>query len=425
MILRMWPVLVALACALALTVAACGPRGSGAPSGEEALPEGAIVIGGVGPLSQPGAVQAGLDMQWAMQAAVDDINAEGGVLGRQVALDFEDTQNQPDVAATVAKKLVEQSKVVGIAGEYHSGAALAQIPIYRQAGIPVIFAETYADSITAGDPRDPSLPPRPETVFRISPTSSMAMDQLIDWLTEGRQARKVVQLYEASDFGLGQRDALARGLQGTGVAVSQVQVALNQPDYSAVLNRVKQQDGDADVVIFDVTGETSYVIEQNAFDAGLVNERTTCVANQVASDSAAYWRAVPSGVGCVFRVVGPPPSEYGELARSLDERYRQRFGSPPKAWVFESYDAVRLIADAVERAGSTDGAAVTRALEQASFEGTLGQLSFPYGSQRPVPSNEPPWMWHQWTDPPLRLVQYTEKGQQLADATTVWPPAPG
>jgi branched-chain amino acid transport system substrate-binding protein len=431
-----WRAASGVACAA--TIAALTACGSSAPSGGSAgaandagsgsgggsaPPKGALVIGGVGPLSQPGAVQAGLDMQWAMQAAVADINDQGGLLGKKVALDFEDTQNQPDVAATVAKKLVEQSKVVGVAGEYHSSAALAQIPIYAKAGIPAVFSETYSDTITGGDPKDPSLPAQPKTVFRIAPTSSMVGENFVAWLRNGRKARKVVELYESSDYGLGQRDALKAGLEGSGVELTQLQVALNQSDYSAVLNRVKQEHGDADVVIFDVTGETSYTIEQNAFDVGLVNEHSTCVADQVAADSSAYWRAVPSGVGCTFIVVGPQPSGYDETAKSVAERYRAKFKNPPKVWVFEAYDAVRVLADAIKRANSTDSAKVIEALEATDYDGTLGHISFPYGSKKPVPSGQPSWLWHQWTKPPLRLVQYTAKGQQLDAAKIVWPAA--
>ena len=81
------------------------------------LAEDTILIGGVGPLSQPGTVLAGLDMQWAIETAIADINAEGGVLGRQLELRFYDTQNQPNVAASMAERLVGEG-VSAVVGEY-------------------------------------------------------------------------------------------------------------------------------------------------------------------------------------------------------------------------------------------------------------------------------------------------------------------
>src|SRR6188472_2500487 len=91
-----------------------------------------ILLGGVGPLSQPGDVAGGQEMKWAMEQAVADINAKGGVLGKKLQLNFYDTQNKPDVCAAIANRLVEEDKVVAVVGEFHSGCALAQIPTYNK-----------------------------------------------------------------------------------------------------------------------------------------------------------------------------------------------------------------------------------------------------------------------------------------------------
>lgn len=403
------------------TTGATGTTGTTEPPAQAAEP---IKIGGLGPLSEPGTVNAGIDMQWALQLAVDDVNADGGVLGRPLELIFEDTQNLPDVAAAVAKKLVEEDQVVAVVGEYHSGAALAAIPTYNAAGIPVIFSETWNDKITAGDPDDPAnLPPQPPTIFRIAPTSTYAGSFAASWIVEGLGADKVVEVYEATDFGIGQNESLQGLLEGTGVVLEAVQVELNQPDYSSVLTRLAQEHGDADVVVFDVTGESSYVAEQNAIDVGLIDNDTICLANQVAQNSDAFWSAVPDGVGCVFRFVGPAPSVYNDITSSVAERYRARFGQAPAAWVFESYDSILLVADAIERAGSTDPAAIVAALETTSLVGSQGRYEFPYGSGNPDVPADKPWLWHQWPEPAISLLEYTERGQTVGDAAIVWPPS--
>lgn len=382
-----------------------------------------ILIGAVGPLSQPGAVQAGLDMRWAIETAAADVNAAGGVLGRELRVVFYDTQNQPNVAASVAERLAYEDKVVAVVGEYHSGAALAQIPVYTRAGIPVVFSEVWSDAVTGGDPNDPNLPSFPPTVFRIAPTSSYAGAFLSDWLLNGLKVRKVIQIYEATDFGLSQARALRSQLEPAGVELVQIQVELNQPDYSAILLRLAQQHGDADAVVFDVTGESSYVVEQNAFEVGLVGDGTVPVANQVAQNAEAFWRAVPDGAGSTFQFVGLAPAFYNDLTRSVAERYEAAFGGPPKVWVFEAYDSVRLVADAIERAGSTDPEAIVRALETTSFVGAQGQYSFPYGSHNPVPEGQPRWLWHQWPNPPIVILEYVKRGDGLAEAAVLWPEA--
>lgn len=413
--------LAALAATIMLVGAACqrgggteGEGGDGGGGGEE------VVIGGVGPLSQPGSVLAGQDMQWAMKTAVEDLNADGGVLDRDVRLVFEDTEGRPEAGGAIAQKLVEEDKVVGVVGEYHSSPALAQIPVYTQHGTPFIVVDAYADAITGGDPEDPNLPAQPKSVFRIAPSNSYDVKLHTDWLVQGVKAKKVVQVYEATDYGLGQAEIMKANLGEAGVELAQVQIELNQPDYTPVFSRVAQEHPDAQAVVFSVTGETNFVAVSNAFSAGLLGKGKICVANQSAQDDAAWWRAVPDGVGCVFRVAGP--AEYGEEGQRLAERYTEEFGNAPKAWVFESYDAVMLLADAIGRAGSTTSEEVVKALEETSYEGVLGTYEFPYGSANPVPEGEPSWLWHQWPEPAIQLAQYTEKDQKLGDAILVWPP---
>ena len=82
-----------------------------------------ILLGGVGPLSQPGDVSLGQELKWGIELAVADVNAKGGVLGKKIKLIFYDTQNKPDVCAAIANRLVAEDKVVAVVGEGHSGCA--------------------------------------------------------------------------------------------------------------------------------------------------------------------------------------------------------------------------------------------------------------------------------------------------------------
>ena len=418
---------LAILAAVALVAAACGDAADDADEAEPAVEpddaEDAILIGGIGPLSEPGAVSAGIDMQWAMELAVADVNADGGVLGRPLDLRFEDTQNMPEVAVSVAKKMIEEIEVAAVVGEYHSGAALAAIPEYTAAGMPVLFAEPWADAVTGGDPDDPeSLPPQPETIFRIAPTVSYWSEFAVDWLVNGLGVEKLVQVYESTDYGIGANEQLGEQLTAAGVTYVGVEVELNLPDYTPVLTRIAQEHADADVVSTGgVTGDSHFTLTQNAFDAGLFDDDTVCYVNIDASQTDAWWSAVPDGVGCAFVYIGPAPAAYNDITSRVAEAYQAEFGDSPGAWVFESYDAILLVADAIERAGTTDSAAVVDALEDTSLVGAQGQYSFPYNSKNPDTPEDEPWMWHQFPDPAITLLQYTERGQSLEDAAITWP----
>jgi branched-chain amino acid transport system substrate-binding protein len=437
-----WRALAVLA-VLVLTVAACTTdatedTGSDGTTATTAAPpatagtsdtdapasdDGPIVIGGVGPLSEPGAVAGGIDMKWAMELAVADVNDAGGVMGRQLELSFEDTQNTPEVAASVAKKLTEEDDVVAVIGEYHSGAALAAIPVYSAAGMPVVFSETWNDMITGGDPDDPkNLPANPPTIFRIAPTSSYFSNFIVDWWVNGLEAKKVIHLYEATDYGIGADAALTEQLAGTGVTLISQQLELNQPDYSSVLARLAEEHGDADVVsIGGVTGDSSFTVTQGAFDVGLIGSDTVCHANITAIQSEAFWAAVPDGAGCAVVYIGPPPAAYNDITNRVVDAYQAEFGGSPGPWVFEAYDSVWLVADAIERAGSTDPAAVVSALESSSFIGAQGQYAFPYNAANQDTPEGKAWLWHQWPEPAIALLEYTETGQPIEDAAIIWP----
>ena len=421
-------ILVATACSPATQGGAGSPTPMGTASGEpiatassEATAGSEIVIGGTGPLSQPGDVAGGTELKWALEQAVADLNAKGGVLGRPVRLVFYDSQNKPDICAAVAKRLVEEDKVVAVAGEYHSGCALAQIPTYNEAGIPVVFAETYSDSITAGDPADPNLPPNPPTIFRIAPTSTYYTNFIFDWLLNGAKVKSLMHIVDNTDYGVGSAKAMQAAVAGTNIKLSQITIEPAQPDYASIFQRAKHDNPDSEAVMFDITDTAStWVAQQNGIDVGLVDD-AVCVGGPAARDSAGYWRAVPDGVGCTFQFVGMKSSQFNDLAKSLNERAKTELGHEARNYAFEAYDSVLLVADAIERAGNTDAKAIVAALEETQLVGAQGKYEFPYNSTNPVPADQPSWLWHQWPEPVLQILEYTERGQTADQAVTLWP----
>jgi branched-chain amino acid transport system substrate-binding protein len=287
--------------------------------------------------------------------------------------------------------------------------------------MPVVFSETYNDKITGGDPADPNLPANAPTIFRIAPTSTYYSSFIADWLINGLKAKKLIHIVDNSDYGNGEKEAMQAALAGSGIALVQVAIDAAQPDYSAIVSRVKTENPDADAVFFDTAGiADGWTLQQNGIDAGLV-DTAACIGGPAATDFGGYWRAVPGGVGCAFQQVGLTSSQFNALAKSLDERSNLALGHGARNYAFESYDSVLLVADAIERAGSTDHQAIVKALETTSMVGAQGTYEFPYNSTNPVPADKPAWLWHQWPEPPIQLLEYTTKGQTLAEAITIWP----
>ena len=124
-----------------------------------------IKIGGLAPLSAPGSVTGGEAMRAAMLIAERDVNAAGGVLGCDVKVVIADTEGLPEKARALMEKLITQDGVVAVGGGYHSSVGVAGKDVANDRGIPVVFAETWNDTIT-GD--------KQKYIFRIAPLSSWA-----------------------------------------------------------------------------------------------------------------------------------------------------------------------------------------------------------------------------------------------------------
>ena len=196
-----------------------------------------IKIGGLAPLSAPGAVVGGEAMRVAMMIAADELNANGGVLGRPVELIIVDTEGLPERGMAVVERLINQDGVVGIGGGYHSSVGVAAKEVARDSGIPIVFAETWNDTITSV---------QYDEIFRIAPLSSevSAVDvKFVQWLRDeaGMKLEKLVILTENTDYGIPAAEDTARGLDAAGIASETFSVDIGTQDFAGIIERVKAE----------------------------------------------------------------------------------------------------------------------------------------------------------------------------------------
>ena len=372
-----------------------------------------IRIGGLGPLSAPGTVVGGIAMQFAMNLAVKDINEAGGVLGRPMELIFADTEGLPERGTAVAERLIQENGVVALAGEYHSAVGRTIAEVAHEEHIPVLFSETWGDFITeTGYPE----------VFRIAPASTMVSQVTAEWLAS-LDVENVVIIAENTDFGIGAAESDTKFMEEAGITVEEpIFVELGTQDFQPILARIQAMDPLPDAIRMNVTGENSYNVERQITDLGLApTEETVGIANQVAIQSE-FWESVPNGEYWTFTLVGLPPSLYNETTERVAEAYRAQFDTQPPSYALEAYDTMWILADAIERAGTTEPDALIKALEETDINLAQGHYYFEYTSENPVPDDVPDFMWHQWPDPAVLMLQYFEKNQGPADAAVIWPP---
>ncbi len=384
-----------------------------APPAPEA---GTIRIGGIGPLSAPGDVVGGIAMQFTMNLAVKDINEKGGVQGKSVELIFADTEGLPERGTAVAERLINEDKVIAITGEYHSAVGLAVLEVAHKYGLPVLFSETWSDKITeTGYPE----------VFRIAPASTMNSRASAEWL-KAVGGKNVVIIAENTDYGTGQVESDKKFFEELGIKVlDAIFVELNTQDFQPILARIQAMNPPPDAIRVDVTGQASYNLEQQMVDLGIAPSTKTIGEASTDAIAPEFWQSVPNGNYYTFSFIGLPPSLYNDTTRHVAEEYEKVFKTQPPSYALEAYDSVWILADAIERAGTTESRALIAALEDTDITLAQGRYYFQYTSKNPLPGDGsvPAYMWHQWPDPAILVMQYFEPKQDWKDAAVIWPPA--
>ncbi len=382
-------------------------------SEEMAAEEGDVIrIGALAPLSAPGTVVGGEAMRDAMKIAESDINARGGLLGKMVEVIIEDSEGLPERGMAVMEKLISQDGVVAVGGGYHSSVGVASKEVAADNNVPVVFAETWNDTITSS---------MLDQIFRIAPLSSEVAKVDVEFIKTLEGIEKVVILTENTDYGIPAAESNKAGLEEAGIEVEVFSVDIGTQDYSGIIERIKAEG--PDLIQSLATGEASFNFNQQAAEAGIGPGDVPTLCNQVSLESGAFWTNVPDGNYCFVRRIGLPVSLYNDNALAFLEQYSEMTGkTSAESYALEAYDSVMIIAQAIEEAGSTDADAIIAALEGINHAGTLGDINFPYGSANtPADNDAEDKFWHQWPDPAITIVQYQEEGQDSTVAPIVYP----
>ena len=371
-------------------------------------------VGGLAPLSAPGSVTGGEAMRDAMLLAERDVNAAGGVLGCDLEVVITDTEGLPEKATAMMEKLITQDGVVAVGGGYHSSVGVASKDVANARGIPVVFAETWNDTIT-GD--------KQKYIFRIAPLSSWASGVIWQFAAQAPGVKKVAIVTENTDYGIPAAKECEVGLGTKGIDSVTFGVDIGTQDFAGIVERVKAENPDYIIVL--LTGEAGFNFTQQAADAGTGPQDIMFHANQAGLESKAWWENVPDGNLAFMARIGVPETMYSESALKFARDYKAKTGkSGVESFALEAYDSIGILAQAINEAGSTNGDAIVSALENISYDGVLGRIYFPYGSKKdPSADGKGDEWWHQWPDVAITMVQYQKEGEPSNTMTIVYPDA--
>jgi branched-chain amino acid transport system substrate-binding protein len=321
-----------------------------------------IKIGEVDPLTG-GVSQFGISCHHGFVLAFDEINQGGGVLGQKLELVTEDDQSKPGQSSTAVRKLITQDKVVAILGDATSSATLEAAPIAQSDKIPMITPSATNPRITeVGD-----------YVFRVCFLDEFQGRVLAKFVREKLRAGKVVALIDVKqDYSVD----LAKFFKDEfsklgGAVVGEQSYATGDTDFRAQLTSIRAAQPDV-VFVPGYYQEVALIVKQGR-QIGLHMPFVGCDgwANQALL--AIGGKAVD---GCYF-TNHFSPDDPTPIVKEFVAKFQEKYGAPPDTFAALGYDAARLLADAIKRAGSADSKTLRDALaETAGFEGVTGRISF-------------------------------------------------
>jgi branched-chain amino acid transport system substrate-binding protein len=327
---------------------------------ESASDSAEIVIGQVASLTGDTAT-FGVSADEGVRLALDEINQNGVLGGRKIKLVTEDDRSLGDEAKTAVDKLVSKDHVVAIIGEIASSRSIAMAPVCEDAKIPMLSPGSTNPKVTQGF----------QYVFRncfIDPFQGEAMAR---FALEDLKLKKFAFLYPInSDYGVGLRQYVNDYLTKAGgeVVASESYTEKTDSDFKAQLTKIKAANPDAIFV-------TGYYTE-----AGLIARQAkqlgiTCpLIGGDGWDSEQTLKIGGDAVnGCFFSNHYSPDEKRPEV-QAFVEGYKKKYqGKVPDAMAILGYDAMKIMADAIHRAGSTDGDKIRDALATTrDFPGASG-----------------------------------------------------
>lgn len=294
--------------------------------------------------------------------AVEELNAAGGLLGRKIELLVEDTRSMPGEAATSAKKLLHRDHVVALVSGTASSPALEVAPLCQAAGVPLVAA-------TATNPR---VTETGDFIFRACFADPFQGTVLARFAKERLHARRVAVLVaNGSAYSVGLAKYFReRFTADGGEVVAEPKYAEGEKDFRAQLTAVKAAKPDAVFASGDYLESALICVQARAlgltmpFFGGDTWDATALVELGGKAVEGGYFTAHFS------------PEARDPAVQSFVSRFAQRFGLKPDTGMSLGYDAVMLLADAIRRAGSTDGRAVRDALAATKdFAGVTGRIT--------------------------------------------------
>jgi len=304
-----------------------------------------IVIPNIIELSGGGAT-VGANWKNGSSMAVDEINAQGGILGKKIRLEFVDTGSDPGKARAAMQRALDE-KPIAVFGPIYSGSVSATLKLTADAEVPQVIGGEAANLTAQGS----------KYLFRTSFGQNVSMPKIANYLRDGVKAKSVAIVYVNNDFGKGGRDSIVKELTARGIkVVADISTEAGQADFAADVIKLKAAPADAIFVYLNEEESARFLREarKQGLDKPMVGE-TTLLGQKVIDLAGDAANGVRGHVGLTVDAPIPAIQEFG---KKFEAKYKYK----PDHNGVKGYIAPYMIKAAAEKAGKLDAKAIAAAL---------------------------------------------------------------
>ena len=296
------------------------------------------------------------------ELAIEEINAGGGVLGKKIKLIYEDDQSKQGEPATVVKKLISRDGVVAVLGEVASSRSMEAAPICQQNKVPLISpASTNVKLTEMGN-----------YIFRVCFTDAFQGKLLANFAKRSLKASNVAILTDTkSDYSVGlSRDFRTPFLASNGKVVAEQVYNGGDKDFKGQLTAIKAANPEA-ILVTGYYTEVALMAKQ-ARQLGI----TVPLFGGDGWESSKLIEIGGAEIEGTFFSTHFSPEEGSASVQGFVTKFKAKYHEAPDAMAALGYDSAMVLADAIKRAGGTEGSKLAEAISATKeFPGVTGKIT--------------------------------------------------
>jgi branched-chain amino acid transport system substrate-binding protein len=325
-----------------------------------ALAQETIKIGFFAPITGPAAAD-GASAQHAVEMAVKEVNAAGGIKGKKVELVVYDDRLNPQEAVAIANKLIERDQVIGVVSGSYSGPTRVTAPIFAKAGIPMV----------AGYAVHPDVTKAGESNFRNGFLGEVEGAAAGEYAVKVLKSKNPAVIYMDNDFGREISAGFIKRVEklGATVVAKQVYKFPGEKDFRPFLTRIK--DAKPDLIFAAGYYNEAALITRQAKELGI----TVQLLGEEGFDSPKYIELAGKDAEGVIIATNLDRDDPLPVVQSFLRNYRQAYGIDADMVGASSYDAFMILTAAIEKAGTDRKAIVKALMETRDYNGLTGKIS--------------------------------------------------